>query len=221
MDQSFLFNSLDFMGETALFNQEQRGIYITLLCRQHIKGGISEVDMKNICGTHLGAMIAEFEKNSDGLYFNRKLDVEINKRKNFTESRRQNRLATPSDEYTAKEEKRTSTVEAPQEQPVSPTYVQLPINLPFTSPEFISAWERWKRYKQIRHRDEFRSPKAEQVELNALAKLAKGIESEAIAIIRQSITKGWIGFHSPNTSLAGVLRQLVPDRVHDPPAKRR
>lgn len=91
-DPAFLFYSSDFLVGTQLFNMEQRGKYITLLCLQHQSGHILEEDMIKTCGTYDKDIFRKFEQDINGLYYNKRLEEECNKRAVYTNSRRINRL---------------------------------------------------------------------------------------------------------------------------------
>ena len=88
---AFLFYSSDFLTGVRLMNYEEVGKYITLLCLQHQHGHLTEEDMQNICGGYIPHIYDKFIKDSDGKYFNNRLEKEAIKRANYTESRRANR----------------------------------------------------------------------------------------------------------------------------------
>jgi len=75
-----------------LLNMEQKGKYITLLCLQHNKGKLTEKDMLSICGSYDADVFAKFTKDEEGYFFNERLSIEIQKRKAYSESRRNNRI---------------------------------------------------------------------------------------------------------------------------------
>ena len=91
-DPAFLFYSSDFLTGTALMSDEQVGKYIKLLCYQHQKGHLTERDMLKICSTHDEDILCKFEKDENGLYYNVRLQQEVEKRKAYSESRRPNRI---------------------------------------------------------------------------------------------------------------------------------
>jgi hypothetical protein len=72
-------------------DNEQVGKFIRLICAQHQKGRLNEKDMLKICGTHDEDIFSKFTQDSDGLYYNERLEQEVNKRKAYSESRRNNR----------------------------------------------------------------------------------------------------------------------------------
>lgn len=92
-DPAFLFYSSDFLTGTSLMSDEQTGKYIRLLCLQHQKGRLSEKDMLKICLTYDEDIFSKFTKDASGLFYNQRLDAEVNKRAKFSESRRKNRLS--------------------------------------------------------------------------------------------------------------------------------
>lgn len=90
-DPAFLFYSSDFLSGTMLMTDEQIGQYIKLLCLQHQKGHLKEKDMLNICKTYDEDIFSKFLKDEEGNYYNERLETEANKRKAYSESRRNNR----------------------------------------------------------------------------------------------------------------------------------
>jgi hypothetical protein len=89
-DPAFLFYSSDFLSGCIGLDMEERGQYITLLCAQHQKGHLSEKTIRLLVGSVSVNVLVKFSKDEDGNYFSIRLDSEIEKRKNFTESRRLN-----------------------------------------------------------------------------------------------------------------------------------
>lgn len=90
-DPAFLFYSSDFLSGTMLMTDEEIGQYIKLLCLQHQKGHLKEKDMLNICKTYNEDIFSKFRKDEEGNYYNERLEYEANKRKAYSESRRNNR----------------------------------------------------------------------------------------------------------------------------------
>jgi len=76
--------------------------------------------------------------------------------------------------------------------------------MPFSSQEFTDMWNRWKTYKLEQLKFTYKSTTTEQAALNELTKISKGVESEAIAIILQSIANGWKGFFELKSSNNGT-----------------
>jgi len=90
-DPAILFYTSDFLTGTMFFSMEERGEYITLLCVQHQGGPIPKKDFFSI--TKPGSKVAgKFSIDEKGFYFNEVLSKVIVKRKEFSDSRRNNRL---------------------------------------------------------------------------------------------------------------------------------
>ena len=92
-DPAFLFYSNDFLSGTILMSNEEVGKYIRLLCLQHQRGHLKEKDMLNICNTYNEDIFSKFKKDEEGNYYNERLEYETNKRKAYSESRRNNRVS--------------------------------------------------------------------------------------------------------------------------------
>ena len=90
-DPAVLFYTSDFLSGTITMNYEQRGKYITLLCIQHQQSFLTDEDFESILTENDKRVKDKFEKQSDGTYVNLKLKTESERRKSYTESRRNNR----------------------------------------------------------------------------------------------------------------------------------
>jgi len=91
-DPAFLFYSSDFLTGTLFMTNEQVGKYIKLLCMQHQQGHLLEEDMLNICKTYDKKIFEKFAKDNNGKFYNKRLEEESIKRKQYSESRRSNRM---------------------------------------------------------------------------------------------------------------------------------
>jgi len=89
-DPAVLFYTSDFISGTYTMTDTHVGMYIRLLCLQHQKGALTEQDMLYICKTYVEDVYCKFDKNGDGLYRNKRMDIEIRKRTAYCESRREN-----------------------------------------------------------------------------------------------------------------------------------
>lgn len=89
---AFLFYSSDFLSGITDLTMEERGQYITLLCLQHQKGALSEKTIRLSLGSVSVDVLSKFQKDESGNYFNERLQREMQKWDNFTESRRKNGL---------------------------------------------------------------------------------------------------------------------------------
>lgn len=95
-DPAFLFYSNDFMSGTQFFTDEQVGKYIRLLIAQHQHGRLNKKQVDFICKMDDDIM-SKMTIDSQGLYYNERLETEINKRKAYSESRRKSRLKSDED----------------------------------------------------------------------------------------------------------------------------
>jgi len=92
-DPSFLFYTQDFLTGTYFMTDEQVGKYIRLLCLQHQTGHLNKEDMLHICKTYDKKVFSKFEQDENGLYFNERLELEVNRRIEYCKTRRENRLS--------------------------------------------------------------------------------------------------------------------------------
>ena len=89
-DPAFLFYSSDFLNGVADLTMDERGQFITLLCLQHQKGILTDKTIRLCLGSVSVDVLSKFSKDKDGNFFNERLQEEIEKRIQFTESRRNN-----------------------------------------------------------------------------------------------------------------------------------
>ncbi len=89
-DPAFLFYPGDFLVGVSDLTMDERGQYITLLCLQFSKGHLSEKNIKIAVGKVSPDVLAKFEQDADGLYYNARLEREINKRQEYSKSRSEN-----------------------------------------------------------------------------------------------------------------------------------
>jgi len=85
-DPAFLFYPESFLVGVMYMTDEEVGQYIKLLCIQHQKGHIPDKIMKR----YLPAVQDKFIKDDDGLWYNERLEYEIDRRANYTNAMREN-----------------------------------------------------------------------------------------------------------------------------------
>lgn len=90
-DPAFLFYTGDFSTGTQFFSDEQVGKFLRLLMAQHQHGRLSEQQMIFICKSYDKEVFSKFKKDDNNLYFNIRLEFEVNKRRSFSESRSKNK----------------------------------------------------------------------------------------------------------------------------------
>lgn len=91
-DPAFLFYSEAFLVGTMAMPFDERGRYITLLSYIHQNGRISEDTIILLVGQFSPILKAKFSKDENGLFFNKRLEIEAEKREKFVESRQINGL---------------------------------------------------------------------------------------------------------------------------------
>ena len=96
-DPAVLLYTQDFLVGTLSMTDEQRGKYIYLLCLQHQKGKLTLVDLKSKLTDEDIEVAERFPLQADGFYYNQRMYDEAIKRKNYTESRRNNRTKKTND----------------------------------------------------------------------------------------------------------------------------
>jgi hypothetical protein len=93
-DPAILWYWSDWNSGTATFTRFLKGCYIDLLHAQFNSGPLSLEEIKVVLGSDFGQAwptLSKKFKSENGFFFNERLELEKNKRKAFSESRRQNR----------------------------------------------------------------------------------------------------------------------------------
>jgi uncharacterized protein YdaU (DUF1376 family) len=204
-DPAFLLYSSDFLTGTMFMTNEQVGKYIRLLCVQHQKGHLNEKDMLNICSTYDEDVFKKFSKDENGLYYNKRLESETQKRLAYSESRRQNRLKgknicksyVPHMENENENENIDSIIETipiveegkPKKE--KPAKVEIDLN-PFQDADLNENWKDWVGFRKEIKED--LTPIAAKKQINFLNKYHP---EEAISIIDRSIQNKWKGLFEP------------------------
>lgn len=91
-DPAFLFYFRDFLVSTEFLSSEEVGDYIRILCHMADKGHLTLKHMQSICKAYgtAHALHNKFKIDEKGLFYNERLEVEVEKRRFYTESRRIN-----------------------------------------------------------------------------------------------------------------------------------
>jgi uncharacterized protein YdaU (DUF1376 family) len=99
-DPAFLFYPNDYIGGTMGMTFEEKGAYIELLMTQFNRGHMSGQVVGQVVGQLWGKIKDKFKVDDKGMYFNERLDIEIEKRKAFVQSRLNN--ISGKNQYTKK-----------------------------------------------------------------------------------------------------------------------
>ena len=89
-DPAFLFYPADWMGGTMGMTFEEKGAYLELLMLQFNRGHMTSHMIGQTIGQLWDKVQDKFVQDEKGLWYNDRLDVEKEKRKIFTESRKNN-----------------------------------------------------------------------------------------------------------------------------------
>ena len=88
-DPAFLFYSNDFLTGTFTMTDKQVGQYIRLMCLQHQNNRLTEKQMLAVCKKRDPEVWSKFKQDEDGLYYNERLESEVQKRAAYCEKQRQ------------------------------------------------------------------------------------------------------------------------------------
>lgn len=102
-DPAFLFYPGDWMGGTSLMPRFIKGCYMDILIAQFNNGPLTLEEIKTVLGSDFGtawpAIQKKFEITDDHKFFNVRLKTEMEKRKNYSKSRSENRKGNISKTY--------------------------------------------------------------------------------------------------------------------------
>ena len=143
--------------------------------------------MLNICQTYDKDIYEKFILDADGNYYNERLEIEINKRKSYCESRRSNRL-TPTEPKKKKQKKICKTYVKHMENEI--------VNEIVIEKEYENLFIRWLNYKKSRN-ETYRNKDSVQTCYNKLFKFSNGNIQIAEKIIDDAIGNNYAGFFEP------------------------
>jgi len=91
-DPAFLFYPNDYLGGTMGMTFEEKGAYMELLMMQFNRGHMTLHMIGQTIGQLWGRIEGKFNVDEQGLYYNERLEKEIEKRRNYVDSRKNNKL---------------------------------------------------------------------------------------------------------------------------------
>lgn len=101
-DPAFLFYPGDWNNGTMGMNFEEKGAYLELLIMQFNRGHMTELMIARMIGQLWDNVKCKFVQDDQGLWYNERLEEEQNKRKLYSNSRRNNKLG--KNQYTKNKE---------------------------------------------------------------------------------------------------------------------
>lgn len=88
-DPAMLFYTSDFLTGVTFLSMKERGQYITLLCLQQQLGHMSRKQMETAVGKISPGLMEKFTEDEDGLLYNRRAEIEIQKREAHSRKQRE------------------------------------------------------------------------------------------------------------------------------------
>jgi len=203
-DPAFLFYPGDWLGGTLGMTLEEKGAYLELLICQFNSGHMTSHMVGRMVGQVFGQIQDKFKKDENGLWYNKRLDIEIEKRNSFINSRKNNLKGFNQykkngghmeghmeDENENIYKGKGGVGEKPQWAENFNNY-NPKIKYPFESEKFGAIWDYWLKYKKER-KDKKYTTTGEQATINNLYNKAGGSMDKAAEIINQSIQQNWAG----------------------------
>lgn len=224
---SFSFYVNDFEGGTRHMTDEELGCYVRLLLAQFNRGFLPQNDdfLRRFCTSFDKSwpiVREKFAEIGDEKLQNQRLKIEIEKRLKHIDKQADNgRLGGRPKTQRKPINNPNETQKKPKRNPLGNGYGKgkgnreqgkategaegiCRVSMPFNG-LFSDLWKEWKEYKFKQHEFRYKSDGSEQAALHELTSLAAGKEDAAIAIIHQSMAKGWKGLFplKNNTNATG------------------
>ena len=199
-DPAILFYTGDFLNGCNCLTMEERGQYITLLCVQHQTGHISEKTIRLLVGSVSVDVLKKFIQDTDGNYFNERMQKEIEKRMQFIETRRDNgsKGGRPKKANVIPNGKPNGYPNAKANEKLIENE-----NDNIIRNRIEEYWEKWKKYKKDEFKFNYKSEISEESAKKELLNLSENNAEIAMKIIDQSIANGWKGLFKLNNGNNG------------------
>ncbi len=216
-DPAFLFYPNDYLGGTMGMTFEEKGAYIELLMLQFNRGHMTKHMIGQTVGQLWETLQNKFIKDDKGLYYNVRLEDEQNKRKSFTDSRKNNRLGV--NQYNKEGGHMTKHMENENENKVSSSYLTVYNNIKAKNEilipdDFEPLILEWLKYK---------SEKGQSYKPTGLKSFIKGFlvdSSQNITIakgmLQNSMSKNYAGLFPPKQVNGKEYKPEVPKPERKP-----
>lgn len=192
-DPAFLFYSQDFIVGVQTMQFEDRGKYITILCQMHQQGRLDEETIRFLVGNVSDKLRLKFKVDEKGLWYNERLELETERRNNFTESRRINgnlggrpkkQKASAKPNGKPKQNHKANLMGDVNENEVV-------IELNNKSEAFRKSWDLWRQYR-VEIKKPYRSILSEVAAIRRFKDIS---DTDAILMINESIAQQWQGIY--------------------------
>lgn len=208
-DPAFMFYSSDFLVGTMTMSFEDRGKYITLLSYMHQNGRISEETIRLLVGSVSDMLRLKFSQDEHGNWFNNRLESEIEKRKNFVESRQENgkKGGRPrlNKEKSIKKTYTKPTNNLREDDNIDVIINKYTIN---NKAEFEKIFIRWIEYKKSR-KEKYKTNDSLESAYKKLLKLSNSNHLLATEIVEESISNNWAGLFALKQQQLEKFQKLV------------
>ena len=198
---AFQLYAQDFLTGVMDLTMEERGIYITLLCKQwslYNENGIPKKRLRLFLGydwENLPEMVKEKFIDNGDYFFNERLNEIIIERIAFIKKQTLNgyKGGRPSKVKTQTKPKITSSLKMKKKMKIEEEEKEVVV-YPYSSKEFFNSWNNWKIYKAKEFKFNYRTLQSEQA---ALKKLVNESENEVHAVesIESAMANGWKGIY--------------------------
>ena len=206
---AFQLYAQDFLTGVMDLTMEERGIYITLLCKQwslYNENGIPKKRLRLFLGydwENLPEMVKEKFIDNGDYFFNERLNEIIIERIAFIKKQTINgyKGGRPSKVKTQTKPKITSSLKMKKKMKIEEEEKEVVV-YPYSSKEFFNSWNNWKIYKAKEFKFNYRTLQSEQA---ALKKLVNESENEVHAVesIESAMANGWKGIYPQKTITNG------------------
>jgi uncharacterized protein YdaU (DUF1376 family) len=198
---AFQLYAQDFLTGVMDLTMEERGIYITLLCKQwslYNENGIPKKRLRLFLGydwENLPEMVKEKFIDNGDYFFNERLNEIIIERIAFIKKQTINgyKGGRPSKVKTQTKAIITSSMKMKKKMKIEEEEKEVVV-YPYSSKEFFNSWNNWKIYKAKEFKFNYRTLQSEQA---ALKKLVNESENEVHAVesIESAMANGWKGIY--------------------------
>ncbi len=188
-DPAFLFYPGDWLEGTQLFTRAHKGAYMDLLMAQNANGHLSPDDVKHVLGEDYETMWesklkAKFTVDASGLFFNKKLQSVIDERNEYKAGRLKNLAGKKhyhKDGPYGKSICRDRDIDINKTTKGGVGGTEIPGHL----------LEVWPHFVEVRKKK--RAPLTDRAIKNIISTLSEYDTATQVAMIEQSITRGYTG----------------------------
>jgi len=211
---AFQFYAQDFLTGVMYLTSEEKGIYITMLCKQWTDGKIPKKRLGFLVGLEWESFSDELkEKFEDcGEYVvNNRLESERNKKSRYVEKQVENgkkggrprKTDDSEDKYNTQiKNSKTQTKafliededEIEKEEVIEKKEKPQRFDLLKIPESFKPLWIEWLEYRKDKKKKPYAGPKWEQIAIDKFVELSSNDPIIAKKILEQTISKNWEGF---------------------------